>query len=347
MNPETTENHRVWPRLPRTFLHLASRAFAVGVLATLLLTASLLPGSAQSGTPEWLLFIGRFHPLVLHLPIALLVLLPMLHVLARACPAGTIRPVIVLTLWLIAGGALVAAVCGLLLSQESGYAGATLDLHRRFAMVLTVLAALLLVCESESEASPAARLSVACWARNTYRAVLPLALVCLGVTAHLGASLTHGSTFLTDHLPPLLKVRTAASSQPGRPEIDQSDSAYTAIVAPILGNRCVSCHGAEKSKGGLRLHTLDAILAGGDSQRDEHRATVVPGRADESLLVQALCLPESDDAHMPPSGKPQLTENQITMLRWWIDAGASSQVLASKAPGSDQSGAKRQTAPRD
>lgn len=152
-----------------------------------------------------------------------------------------------------------------------------------------------------------------------YRTFLPLTLVCLGVAAHLGASITHGSTFLTDHLPPSVKAQIGG---PAKPVIASVDDFYPSQVAPILSARCTSCHGAGKAKGGLRLHTLDAILAGGDSQRDEQKHTVVPGQPGKSLLLSAICLPEEDDAHMPPTGKPQLAADQIAVLRKWVEAGA-------------------------
>lgn len=334
----TTETDSDYSRtcflLTRYFLRVATRVYAAILLVALSLAVLLLPSSASANTPEWLLFIGRFHPLVLHLPIALIVLIPLLHGLARVCPPGTLRPAIALTLWLCAGSALGAAVCGLLLSQESGYAGATLDLHRRSAIVLTVFSVALLVLESESANPSVRRVKFARSSRNAYRAVVPLTLLALTVAAHLGASLTHGSTFLTEHLPPKFKAWAGLSAPPKSPS---AGNAYTSVVAPILEARCVSCHGTEKAKGGLRLHTLDAIMAGGDSQRDEGRAAVVPRHAEQSLLISAVCAAIDDDAHMPPSGKPQLTSAEITSLRAWIDSGANTNAPAPQIAGSASS----------
>src|SRR4051812_33294136 len=92
------------PLLPftRRSLRLAARGFGLALLATVGLAFFFLPAEAHSRVPEWLLFVGRFHPLILHLPIGLLVLLPLLHLLARLCPPGTLRPAIVAVLWLCA-----------------------------------------------------------------------------------------------------------------------------------------------------------------------------------------------------------------------------------------------------
>lgn len=332
MKTEPIESVQPQHLLTRFALRVATRIFSAALLSALLGAVLLFPADVHAATPEWLLLLGRFHPLLLHLPIGLLVLLPVLHLLARLCPQGTLRPAIAAVLWLCASSAFTAALCGLLLSQEDGYAGATLLLHRRLALLLTVLAVLLLLCESESENPCTRRTRLARRMRYAYRALLPITLMCLGVAAHLGATLTHGATFLTEHLPRPVKAWLSEESAVATHTAGTTDSAYAVLIAPILEARCTSCHGAEKSKGGLRLHTLAAILAGGDSQREEHQPTIVASHAEESLLIRAVCLPASDDAHMPPAGKPQLTPAEIATLRWWINAGADEQTPASKAP---------------
>src|SRR5688572_18226990 len=54
-------------------------------------------------------------------------------------------------------------------------------------------------------------------------------------------------------------------------------------VRPILATKCLQCHGEEKQKGGLRLDSPDAILAGGDSG-----PAIEPGKPNKSLLVEAI-----------------------------------------------------------
>lgn len=319
MNPQTVDSRLAHFLLTRFWLRAITRLVVFALLVAVPLLAWAFPANARASVPEFLLFIGRFHPLVLHLPIGLFVLLPVLHLLARVCPPQTIRPAIVAVLWLAAGSALAAMVCGLLLSQEGGYAGDTLIFHRRLALVLTFLAGLLLLSESEA-ANPSPRSALfSRWSRVAYRTCLPLTLVCLGVAAHLGASISHGSTFLTDHLPRPMKTWIGGLT---KPVVSREDDLYISSVAPVLAAHCTSCHGVEKAKGGLRLHTLAAILAGGDSQRDEQQHAVILGKPDESLLLNAICLPGDDDAHMPPNGKPQLTADQVAVLRMWIESGA-------------------------
>ncbi len=94
---------------------------------------------------------------------------------------------------------------------------------------------------------------------------------------------------------------------------------YQDVVAPIMQAKCVACHGEEKKKGKLQLHDFAAIMKGG-SEGDN---TVIPKNSKDSLLLVRALLPEDDDEHMPPTDEPQLTKQEIALLKWWIDAGAS------------------------
>jgi len=100
-------------------------------------------------------------------------------------------------------------------------------------------------------------------------------------------------------------------------------------VRPLLAEHCWQCHGAQKQWNNLRLDSGDAIRVGGDSG-----AVLVPGKPDESLLLQAV---EPDgDPQMPPD-KP-LQAEQVAVLRTWIEMGApwyGASPSASSAPNND------------
>lgn len=118
----------------------------------------------------------------------------------------------------------------------------------------------------------------------------------------------------------LLALAPLAACQSGETNaalVPPRASAYEAVIAPILQQRCVGCHGAERAKGGLRLHTPAAIRAGGSSG-----ASFVAGDPTASELVRRLHLPFSDDEHMPPDDKPQPEASEILALERWIAAGA-------------------------
>jgi uncharacterized membrane protein len=93
---------------------------------------------------------------------------------------------------------------------------------------------------------------------------------------------------------------------------------YQDLIKPILEQRCYSCHGPSKSKADLRLDSPDFIKQGG-----ENGAILVAGNTEKSTLYSYLVLPMDDDMHMPPEGKPQVTEQQVQLIRLWIEKGAS------------------------
>jgi hypothetical protein len=91
---------------------------------------------------------------------------------------------------------------------------------------------------------------------------------------------------------------------------------FTRDVQPILQKQCGRCHGADRDRAGLRLHTRDALLAGGDSG-----PVIVPGNSSASLLVQRVTSRDPKE-RMPAAGAP-LTKEQIALLKKWIDQGAA------------------------
>ena len=91
---------------------------------------------------------------------------------------------------------------------------------------------------------------------------------------------------------------------------------FSRDIKPILQVHCLSCHGAEKPKGGLSLTTRAKAIEGGDQG-----PALVPGKATESSLYTTTILPPDDDMAMPPKGE-RLLKEQTEMLRVWIEAGA-------------------------
>jgi hypothetical protein len=90
---------------------------------------------------------------------------------------------------------------------------------------------------------------------------------------------------------------------------------YVRAIRPILARHCISCHGAEKPRGGLRLNTALAARKGG-----KDGPAIVPGKAEESPLLEAV-LGEGSGVRMPLN-RPPLAAADIALLRDWIDQGA-------------------------
>jgi hypothetical protein len=85
-------------------------------------------------------------------------------------------------------------------------------------------------------------------------------------------------------------------------------------IRPVLVKECYGCHsaGAKKVRGGLRLDTRAALLAGGDSG-----PALVPGKPEESLILEAL---RHDGLEMPPESK--LPDSVVGDFERWITLGA-------------------------
>lgn len=88
---------------------------------------------------------------------------------------------------------------------------------------------------------------------------------------------------------------------------------FESKVRPVLAEHCYSCHGDKKQKGGLRLDSRAAALAGGDQG-----PALVAGQPDASLLVQAVR--HDGDLKMPPKSK--LPREQADALARWVALGA-------------------------
>ena len=97
---------------------------------------------------------------------------------------------------------------------------------------------------------------------------------------------------------------------------------YERDIKPLFAARCIQCHGPEKQENGLRLDAAGLALRGGDSG-----PAIVPHKAAESLIIEAVTGSSDTVSKMPPKGEP-LSPDQISLLRRWIDAGAKAPVEA-------------------
>jgi uncharacterized membrane protein len=268
--------------------------------------------------PDIFLFLGRFHPLIVHLPIGFLVIAFLLEALARFQEQyAPLRAATALVLLLGTWSAIVAAVFGYFLSMAGGYDPDTLFWHQwlGIGVAVTALTAYLIKVRAEKSYGPAL-------VSNAFAIVLFCNLAMLMGAGHYGGSLTHGSDYLTVYMPN--PMRTLAGLPPRRVYKDprtienvQEAVVFDDLVQPIMEARCVSCHNPSKKKGDLRLDSPEELFKGGESGK-----VVVAGNAEESDLHRRLLLPADDEDRMPPKGKDPLTPEQIELIGWWIDKGA-------------------------
>lgn len=93
----------------------------------------------------------------------------------------------------------------------------------------------------------------------------------------------------------------------------QKEEFFESRVRPLLSTNCYTCHTHEQ-KGGLRLDSRRGMLKGGS-----RGPAVVPGKPEESLLIQAVTQ-DHETLRMPPPGK--LSGEYIDDLIKWVKDGA-------------------------
>jgi hypothetical protein len=149
-------------------------------------------------------------------------------------------------------------------------------------------------------------------------------LIAVTITGHYGGNLTHGPTYLVEYAPQ--SIRQFAGLDERRAPVTDLALAdpWHDVIAPMLQSRCGSCHNPDKQRGQLDLSSLDALLVGGESG-----AVVLPGNAEGSDLYKRVTLPESHENFMPAEGKTPLTQEQVQILGWWLDAGLPAETSVS------------------
>jgi len=93
------------------------------------------------------------------------------------------------------------------------------------------------------------------------------------------------------------------------------DAALATRAVELFRARCIECHGAAESNGGLRLDRQGGFERGGDSGSLLKASPETP-----SLLIRRITAPAADE-RMPPEGKA-LSESEVELLRIWLAAGA-------------------------
>jgi len=273
-------------------------SLVVSVMLLLLPAIFKLDGKPHA---DWQQFLGRFHPSVVHLPIGLILLVPLLELAGRSRPALLEAAAFVLSLSVLS--CLLALTLGYLLAYGSGEAGGGVARHMWGAIALTIAVAFSFLVRGASGEL-----------RQSYPYLLAGVLVLLVWTAHQGGSLTHGDKYLTEYLPAPLR------RAPEKP-FEFPDSFYARHIYPVLDANCVGCHGRSKVKGNLRLDTYDRLMRGG-----EDGAVIIPGIPERSTLLKRITLPKDDKKFMPSEGKPPLTPDEIAWIKAWIQQGASPEV---------------------
>lgn len=263
---------------------------------------------------DWAQFIGRFHLLTIHFPIALILLVPLFELAGNSRFFPGLRTSVNFLLALVTFSAIVAALLGWCLARSGAYSGWLVDQHMYGGVFVVGLCWL---CWMLHGRFPAQRLSL------VYTFTLFVAVVAVSFTGYRGGQISQGENHLTEHMPAPLRGWLGFPDQDKGPSAATSNSFFTLRVEPVFAQHCVSCHGKSKQKSGLRLNTYEAAMRGG-----KHGPVVKAGKPQVSELFRRVGLSPGDDKVMPPDGKQLLSSGEVKLLELWIAAGASPTLAA-------------------
>lgn len=266
------------------------------------------------------LFLGRFHILIVHIPIGLLCFAGILEVLGVTKWFPGCKQAVLPTLWIGMLGALLATFLGFTYMRSEDIAGNSMTWHLWTGLAVALGSVLALIFKL---------LQV----RFVYEGTLAATVVLVGVSSHYGGNMVHGSDYLTEHAPEGLKPMLAFMGGHSEIAVEPAPAAnvndliiYEHILQPIFNAKCVECHGPEKVKGELRMDSYAELAKGGDLGEE-----FIPGDAEGSELMFRVTLPPDDDEFMPPSEGEPMTPAEIRVMAWWIDTGASPTMTVGQA----------------
>jgi len=301
----------------------ATSLFGLVTLASIVVLACLLLFAPPDGHERGQLmqFFGRFHPLAVHLPIALVVLIPLLELAAGTQRFSYLSSASSFALGIATVGAIIAAGLGWSLARGGGYTGTLITQHMWAATI-------------------AAGLTWGCWALRVqadgsrtakiYGIMLLGSVAAVSVAGYRGGQVSHGENHLTEFMPEpiaeLLGVSTGVEAPANSPNSGPG-TFYGARIQPIFVKRCGTCHGRSKHKGNLRLDSFEAAMHGG-----KHGAVIKAGDPKSSDLFRRITLSPSD-ADFMPSQMRSLSPAEVQLIGQWISAGASGTQPRDAVPG--------------
>ncbi|HSH94303.1 MAG TPA: c-type cytochrome domain-containing protein, partial [Roseimicrobium sp.] len=333
----------IQPALRRILLGLV----LLGVWTFFAPSAFAASGSAQIASIagdifQWRPFLAPFHSVVLHFPIGFVTIAFILEFYFWLRPSEELRKAITLVMHMSWMSAVVAAAFGLMRADPEQYDVVTLDQHRWAG--LSVSALTIIVTALHWAAFRKGPKTGLIW---SYRFLLVGNIGLMTYAGHQGGNLTHGSNYLVKNAPDFVKylmleesLRDKGTPAPGTATTaGGTDKLFAEKVEPVLLEKCYSCHGPDKQKGGLRLDQREAALKGGESGDP----AIKPEDPMKSNLVRLILLPKDHDDVMPPSGKSMLTSDEIVSIIHWIQTGAhysekdgAAAPVVSGAPASQQ-----------
>jgi len=259
---------------------------------------------------DFLYFLGRFHVLVLHLPIGIICALFVLEWLARKEKYRYLEAASPFLWGAMALTALVTVTLGYLHFEEGNFGSSGVQ-HRNFGTAVALISTAVAFLRTSGAAASY---------KPLFFPASTLLLFLVAITGHFGGNLTHGSTYLVEYAPQPIRALAGLAPRRVLTNVREADP-FVDVVGPMLKERCASCHNADKGENGLDLTSYASAMRGADDGK-----VIVRGDTEQSELLRRISLPHDDDDFMPAEHKTPLTDRQVAIIRWWIAAGAPSGV---------------------
>ncbi len=267
---------------------------------------------ASEGAPSPITLFSRAHVVMVHFPVALLVVLALIEVLRWRRKTGSMDQTVAFIAVIAALSSIVSVVQGLMLDGssdgESEYAR-TLALHKWLGITTAVFAIGAAIIALRRQLGDTAGLT------KIYRALVLPGAALVSLTGHYGGMAVHGDDYLPI-MPWEMMGIGAKSEKTADPVADIPEKIdFYRDIDPIFKRVCYECHDAKEQKGELRMDSREAQLKGG-----EGGPSIIPGDSKKSLAMIRI-RGEGEDPRMPKK-KPPLSEREIALIAKWIDQGA-------------------------
>lgn len=264
---------------------------------------------------------GRFHPVLVHLPIGFLILGSILVFYAKK-EGEEFLPAIRIAFFWGTIAALFSVASGIILYLREGYSFNTVSKHLILGLLTTLLSlGFYLYLKDKVK-----------FIDSKVRGMSIGLVFILMLTGHFGGELTHGSEYFTEVIPDRFQglLGISKSAEVSKISLDEQHWGeaifYQDVIHPILSQNCNSCHNEKNRKGELVLSSPEMMEKGGKSGRVlDHRSPL------ESTLLARMLLPLEDKEHMPPKDKRQPSKQEVALIHKWLESGASFELSLAKA----------------
>jgi len=292
---------------------MKKRSLFFAVLSSILLLGLLkIPLNGEFDN-TFIFFLGRFHPIILHLPIGALIVLFFMELINSVNSKLNLESACNILLWFSVISIIPTLLLGFLLGSSGNYDDELLNSHKWLGWFTALICVWLVVIREKKSKSNPNKVS------NFYRVFLFVNVILLSLAGHYGGYLTHGEDYLTKYMPLAMKKMIGLDTENAEyivinEEVDDSSSQivyYEKTIRPIIQTYCFECHNVDKQKGDMRLDTLHWDM------RNQRHAE----RWHEALNVINL-------GEMPPKKKKQLETNERRILVNWLTENLEKASLA-------------------